>query len=289
MSNIIFEFVLPAVLFLMMFTMGLSLTLADFQRVFKFPKAVGLGLFNQLLVLPCVAFSLVAIFDLAPELAIGMMILSACPGGIVSNAISYFGKADVALSISLTAIVSLIALITMPTITAFAVSHFGASDSMGPFPYLTLMTTLMLITVIPVSSGMLLRAQLPSFAERALPLLDKVTGLLFLGVVCAAVINTWDEAIANLPALGLVLVSLGMILLLWGVGTSKLFGLPAKSGATIAFETSIQNVATAILIGGTVLQNPGYYLPAALYGIIMYIPAGILVFYMRRRFSDSEL
>lgn len=285
MSDLIFQLILPAVLFLMMFTMGISLTGADFRRIFENPKAFGLGIFNQLLVLPLVAFALAHLFKLSPNFAIGMMILSACPGGIVSNVISYFGRADVALSVSLTACVSFIALLTMPMLIGFSVSYFDKSPQAIDFPYAELARTLLLITVIPVLTGMLLRNRKETLALSILPAMDKITGILFIGVVFAAIFSSWADIKVNLPPLGGILTCFGAILLCWGLLSSKLAGLSMRSTATIAFETSIQNVATAILIAGTVLNQEIYYVPAALYGVIMYLPAAILVVYMRKIFK----
>lgn len=286
MSEFILQAVLPAVLFLMMFTMGISLTLDDFRRVFSRPLAFSLGTFNQIIVLPMVAFGLLMVFDLEPEFAIGVMILSACPGGVVSNVISYFGRADVALSISLTACISIISLFTMPLIAGFAVNYFEISNSIESFPYLRLALTLLLVTILPVFCGMLLRNRQERFAQAIQPTMDTITGVFFLAVVAAAIVSNWNAIVLYAPKLGTFLIFYCSLLLVWGLVSARALKLELRSTATIAFETSVQNVATAILIGGTVLKNEAFFIPAALYGVIMYLPAACLIFWMRRKFSD---
>ena len=276
---------LPATIFLMMFTMGTSLTVADFKRVYDHPKAFGLGLFNQMVILPITAFSLITLFDVPPEYAIGLVILAACPGGIVSNVISYFGRADVALSISLTAGASVIALFSIPLLVGFAFERFNVDARLETFPYADLATTLLFATVIPVLTGLYFRYKKPEAALRVLPTLDRITATLIVVVVSGSVLSSWRETAANFAILGTVLLCFGGILITWGLVSARLAGLNMRSSATIAFETSIQNVATAILIGGTVLKDPSYFLPAALYGVLMYIPVGFLVLYMRRVFK----
>lgn len=270
----------------MMFTMGISLTLHDFGRVFSRPIAFSLGAFNQIIILPITAFSLLMVFDLEPAFAIGVMILSACPGGVVSNVISYFGRADVALSISLTACISIISLITMPLITAFAVSYFDIENSIDSFPYIRLALTLLFVTILPVFCGMLLRNRQERFAQAIQPIMDTITGLFFLAVVAAAIASNWDAIVLYFPKLGAFLIFYCSLLLTWGLASAKALNLELRSTATIAFETSVQNVTTAILIGGTVLKNEAFFIPAALYGVIMYLPAACLIFWMRRKFRD---
>lgn len=279
------QILLPATLFFMMFTMGLSLTTQDFLRIAENPKSFMLGLFNQLIVLPCVAFTLITLFNVEPKYAIGFMILAACPGGIVSNVISYFGRADVALSISLTAGASILALLTIPFIVGLSFTHFQIDQEIKEFPYLQLTVTLLITTLIPVLTGMYVRFKKEATALKLLPMLDKITATLIIVVVSTSVLSNWQETAANFEALGIVLICFGFILISWGFGSARLAGLNMRSSATIAFETSIQNVATAILIGGSVLQDPSYYLPAALYAFVMYMPVGALVFYMRRKFK----
>ena len=285
-SEFIFQIVLPLALVMMMFTMGLSLSIADFARVFKRPVAFSLGAFNQILVLPVIAFAMIGVFDLDIEFAVGMMILAACPGGIVSNVISYLGRADAALSVSLTACVSLLSLITMPLLVAFSINHFDTQQNIADFPYLRLVITLLVITIIPVLSGILLRKYKYDLANALLPTMDKLTGIFFIIVVVAAIASNWNDVLVNLPMLGTVLISYSILLLLWGLLSARLVGLPIRSTATIAIETSVQNVATAILICSTVLQNDAYYIPAALYGVLMYGPSMLLVIWMRKHFSN---
>ncbi|MCW9035457.1 MAG: bile acid:sodium symporter family protein [Rhodospirillales bacterium] len=277
MNDVLVNVVLPLVLSVMMFTMGLTLTVEDFVRVGKKPKAFFLGVFNQMLVLPIAVFIIATLSGLRPEFAVGFMILAACPGGITSNVMCYYARGDTALSISLTAIVSLVSFITLPLIVGYSISHFMSGEQAANFPMSRIAISLFVINVIPVSIGMATLHYFPKLATKIAPWFDRITVVLFIVIVVGAVKRNWDLVVANLGDLGGISLVICAVMLAVGFITARLMKLDKSQATTISMETGVQNAATAILIGGTILGSEFLYLPGAIYGVCMYLPAGILI------------
>ena len=288
MNDILIDVILPLVLFTMMYTMGLTLVADDFGRVTKKPKAFLLGISNQMLVLPAIVFIIATVSGLRPEFAVGFMILAACPGGITSNVMSHYAGGDTALSISMTAIASVVSFVTLPLIVGLSMNHFMATEQMVDFPMMKISLSLFVVNVIPVILGMLTLRYLPRFAAKIAPWFDRVTVVLFIVIVGGAVIKNWSLGMANMGELGFIALLISATMLTIGFVSARWVKLNKPQATAIALETGVQNAATAILVGGTILNSELLYLPGALYGILMYIPAGILLVVLRYRVNKRE-
>ena len=281
-ASLLTSTILPASLFIIMLGMGLSLVIDDFKRVLLFPKATIIGLTNQLLILPLIAFALVKILGLAPLIAVGFMLIAACPGGVTSNLIAHVSNGDTALSITLTAISSFITVITIPLIVSFSLNHFLDNAQAIQLPVVKTIIQILAITVIPVSIGMFIRNRFPDFALR----MDKPTRIastLIFIIILISVIATNTELIKNhMGTLGWI--SFLLIVLTMGLGffSAKLFKLQLPQQISIAVESGIQNGALAIVIGSTLLQQPELSVPAAIYSLVMFVPASVMMWHFGR-------
>ena len=277
---------LPIILAFIMFSLGLGLRGKDFSNVLKYPKAFGMGLFNQLLLLPLIAFGLVSAFGLEGEIAVGMMILAFCPGGVTTNVLTRIANGHVPLSISLTAVTSLLSILTVPILVALSVKYYmGAA---GPDVHMTrLGIQMFLITAVPVMLGMLLTRVNPALVEKVSGAFGRLAVIFFVLIVLAALAKNWEVVWTNLPRLGPGLVTLNLVLLAVGFFTSKMVKLNKKDSATIAIESGIQNgtlgIAVGALIAGAGSENlPPTTVPAAVYGITMYVVSLPIVFWLRK-------
>ena len=188
-----------------MFTLGLGLTLDDFTNLIYAPKAFFIGMMNQIFLLPIVAFFIIHLIGLTKEMAVGMMILASCPGGVTSNIITKLAKGDTALSISYTAVVSIITIVTLPLITGFSMNHFMGADA-PPLNLLSLGLTMFLITAIPVGIGMVVRSKFRIFADSFEADATKISTVLFVIIIIGALVSEWNTFIINLSILGLSLI-----------------------------------------------------------------------------------
>ncbi len=265
---------LPLALAFIMFSLGVGLTAADFVRVVHRPIAFLVGAFNQVILLPLVAFAVVLAFGITGELAVGIMILAACPGGVTSNVVSRMARGDVALSVSLTAIISLISVLSVPIILAFAMNRFMGANA--PDINITATAiTMFLITVLPISIGVLLRRVFPDRMVAAEPVLSKVATALFAIIIVAALAANWDVFLENLPLVGPALVTLLVLLTVIGFFVPRLLGRSRTEAKTVSVETGVQNgtlgIAIATLIVGGAQGFDAYSIPSAVYGILMYL------------------
>ena len=219
--------VLPLILAFIMFSLGLGLRRAYFARVLKFPVAFGTGLVNQLLLLPIIAYVIVVVFKLSPEMAVSVMILSFCPGGVTSNVLTRMANGNTPLSISLTAITSLLAIFTVPLLVAFFVQHFMGTE--GPKVNVTsLGMTMFLLTAVPVGLGMILTANAPRLVEKISKVVSRIALVLFVLIIVAALAKNRVVFFGNLPTLGPALILLNLIMLGLGIATAKLLKLDTK-------------------------------------------------------------
>lgn len=285
-SNILTEIFLPLSLAFIMFGMGLSLTLADFKRILLFPKAVSIGLFNQLLIIPLLAFGLVKIFGLPAELAVGVMILAACPGGATSNLITHLAKGDSALSITLTAFSSMITVFTIPFLVNFSISHFmGTSGEAIQLNVISTVVSVLIITILPVLIGMILLAKSPKLAIKIEPTFRKLSAVFFVFILIAAVVKERENLINYMFELGPLVIVLNVVTLAVGFYSARILGLSAKQSKTISIESGIQNGTLGIAIAATLIGNSQMTIPSAIYGILMFVTAGILIFLGNRKES----
>lgn len=285
--DILINVVLPLSLAIIMFSLGNGLEFNDFKRVATRKYAFLIGAFSQVVVLPVATFAVVILFDLPPEIAAGFMLLSFCPGGVTSNILSKLAKGDVALSVTLTSIISLLSILTVPFLATWAVTYFMKDDA----PYVSVLglgMAMFLITTIPVLAGVSLRhwaRPVSLFIERGVSTLSLI---LFVLIVVAALAGNWAVFVENLGVMGDALVTLTAGLLLLGLGLGRLARLNWAETKTISLETGIQNstlgITLAALISGTSDGFSALALPSAVYGITMYIVAlpFILGFRMRK-------
>lgn len=269
--------VIPICLFLIMMGMGLTLVTNDFKRVLKYPKAVGIGLTNQLILLPIIGFALANIMPLRPEYAVGVMLLVLCPGGTTSNLFTYLAKGDVALSVTMTAIASVITVFTIPIVLSFSLIYFMGSGSEFELPVLKTVLTLVLLTIVPISIGMLIKRYAPKVADRSQLYVSRfgvifLTFLvLFLGYVQRDIIV--DAFIATGP----ISVLLNLSTMALGYYSSKWFGLNLAQRTSVTLEVGLQNSTLSIFMALTLLSNYDMSMMPAIYTLVMFLSAGILV------------
>ncbi len=289
-TNFITDLLLPISLGIIMLGMGLSLVPNDFKRVALYPKAATIGILNQIVVLPLVGFLLLMIIPMRnPELAVGIMILAACPGGPTSNLISHISRGDTALSISLTAISSIIVVITIPLIVNFAMSHFLQHGEYIPLPIFDTMIKVIIITLLPVGIGMLIKAKAPKFSEKMNKPVKIMSGVLLFLIIMAAILNDKDNFFNFFAQAGPVALALNLTMLLVGYFSARLFNLRISQSITISIESGIQNGTLGIAIAATLLHNPTMTISPAIYSLIMFGTAGFIIAWMNLRVKDSKL
>ena len=285
----IVKVLLPLILAFIMFSLGLGLKGHDFSRVLKFPVAFGVGLANQIVLLPLVALGLAYAFGLESIFAVGLMILAMCPGGVTSNILTKIAGGNAPLSISLTAITSLLSILTVPLLVAFSVNHFMGKDA-PPVDVTRLGLTMFLITAVPVMIGMAFTAKSPTLVEKIAPVVSRTAVALFVLIIVAALAKNWETFSSNLGTLGPVAVLLNIVMLILGLGSAKILKLDHRNATTISIESGVQNGTLAIAVGTIVAAVEGKVLPpvtvpAAVYSITMYLVCVPFVFWRRRNHS----
>lgn len=280
-SNFLTEIFLPLSLGIIMLGMGLALTPADFKRVLLYPKAVAIGIVNQIIILPIVGFLLLLAFPMSlPELAVGIMVLAASPGGPTSNLITHLSKGDTALSITLTAISSIIVVVTIPLIVNFSLHYFMQHGEYVPLPIFRTMLSVLIITLVPVAIGMAIRNKSPKFAAKMDKPVKVMSGILLILVILAAVFNDREILGSSFRQAGPVALALNVSMMLIGYFTPRLFGLQLPQRITISVESGIQNGTLAIAICATLLHNPTMTISPAIYSLIMFMTAGLIIGWM---------
>jgi len=278
---------LPVALGIIMFGLGLSLTLGDFSRVLKHPKAVIVALACQLLLLPAICFGLVLLFDLSPILAVGMMMLAASPGGTTANLYSHLFRGDIALNISLTAVNSVIAVITLPIITNFAIWYFQPFDDQLGMQW-SKAIEVFAIVLLPVAAGMLVRHFWPRFADRMDKPVRIASVIILVIVIAGAVASNWSLLVANVGALAGITVLFCLLSLAVGYAVPRVLKVGKRQAIASSFEIGIHNATLAIVIAQTVLNSTELSLPAAVYGVLMFFIAFGFGFLIRDRSAVRE-
>ena len=279
--------VVPLALIVVMAGLGLTLTPADFRRVIVFPKAAAVGLAAQLVGLPLTAFALGYLLAPSPAIAVGAVILAACPSGVTSNAYSFAARADVALCVTLSAVTSVITVFTIPLLTYLALQVFYEQGQMPALPIGQMLRTLVTVTILPVAGGMIVRAIAPGVASRALEPLRRVVMVLLIVVLSAAALSSYGVIRDNLATAGLLVVTMNLFTMAMGYGVARLARLPAAQAVTITYEVGIQNLALAMLITLTILRSPDLAVAALIYAVVM--PATALAFLpVARRIIANE-
>ena len=280
---------LPLSLAFIMFSLGFGLTFADFGRVFAMPKAALTGMILQIAVVPAVAYILLMMVDLPPALAFGVMILAFCPGGVTSSILTKLAGGNVALSITLTAVVSLISVITVPIFASWA-SHAFLGDAAVVINVTSIAMSMFAITAVPVMIGLLSRFVAGNVAARTEGTVSKVALVLFVVILLAALASNWQVFIENVGYLGPMLITMNVILLLLGVMIARAVGLTGGDGLCISIEMGVQNAALGITVAGLIAQSggiPEFAVPAAIYGITMYIITIPGMFLLRMIFGKA--
>tara|TARA_B100001121_G_scaffold133145_1_gene116641 strand:+ start:1225 stop:2091 length:867 start_codon:yes stop_codon:yes gene_type:complete len=277
-TTIITQIFLPISLSIIMFGMGLTLVINDFGRLLIYPKEVIIGLFNQLIFLPLIGFLIILLFDLNSSMAIGIMILSLCPGGPTSNLITQVARGNIGLSVTLTALASLITVFTIPIILSEAITYFsGETDVVIELPVLQTMLQILIITVIPVSIGMVIRKKNEDFALRMERPMRVASTVLFIIIFLLVMIANKDLIIQAMKEVGLATLLLNLSTMTLGYITAKIFGIEGKSQISITVESGIQNGTLAFVIATTILNNVEMGIPTGAYSIWMFITGGILM------------
>lgn len=275
--------ILALSLIIIMFGMGLSLVLEDFKRIFVAPKAVLTGLTNQLILLPAVGFALISFVSVPPEIAIGLIILAACPGGPTSNLITHLAKGDLALSVSLTAITSFITLLTIPFIINLGLQMVLGSDTPIQLNIVQTIIQVFAIVIIPVTLGMVVKAKREAFATRMEKPVRIASAVVFVLVLLGVIIKEIDNLIPYFQAAGVITLLLNISTMGLGLLAARLMKLPIKQGVSISIESGIQNGTLAITIATVLLSNTTYAIAPAVYSLIMFFTGGLLIFWSLKR------
>lgn len=281
MDSFIGQILLPLALAFIMLALGVGLTPGDFRRIFTKPKALLVGVLLQYISLPLLAIAIVAFLPAPPVLKVGIVLLAACPGGTTSNLLTHMARGDVALSISLTALTSLTSMFTVPVVLMIALALF-----MGPeAPSVGLVTTglvIFLLTVVPVGIGMTIR----QFAPKVANVLDRhsrlLSGIVFTAVVLATLIADRDELVARFAEAGLIALSLNVAAMLVAFTVASLVMLKMKQRIALTLECGLQNATLAIVVSVSMLGSVSYAVPAAIYGLLMFVTAGAFILWARR-------
>lgn len=281
-ASLLTNLLLPLALGIIMLGLGMGLTLDDFRRVARYPRAVLTGLILQVLILPAVAFALALAFGLPPELAVGLMLLAASPGGATANIYSHLARGDVALNITLTAINSLLCLLTLPLILNLSLEYFLGAGQYVPPPVRKVIEVAVII-VLPVVIGMVVRARAPGFATRVEKPLRLLSVLVLALLVAAAVMQERDTLIEFFAVVGLACLFFNLISMGVGYAAPIALKLPRRQAIAIAMEIGIHNGTLAIFIALNVLGNARISVPAAVYSLLMFATAAVFAFLLNRR------
>ena len=280
--NIVTDIILPLALAFIMFVLGLGLTSGDFLRVIKQPRDFFVGAVSQIILLPVIAFILVKIWPIAPELAIGVMIIAAAPGGVTSNLLTSFAKGDVALSISLTAIISLLCVITIPFIVLTSVGLLSDSNTTQDISLLSMSRDMFLIVTVPVILGMLLRRIASGAALKFEPIAKKVSIVLFVLVLLGAIAAERENVISYFAQAGLITLALNVIMMVVAYYVAQSLASGTKQKKCITIECGLQNGTLAIFVATSIFGGGMYVIPAATYSLIMFATSLIFVYLVRK-------
>lgn len=288
-ANFFTAFVVPTALGIMMLGMGLSLLPEDFQRVIKYPKAVSIGLISQLVFLPIIGFAITKILPMQPAIAMGLIIVAICPGGPSSNLITFLAKADVALSVTLTACSSLITVFTIPVLANLGFNHFLGQSAAISLPIVPTIVQIFVMTLLPVALGMGLRQMYPELARR----LEKFTTPVAFALISIITLMLIISESKRLPSfflqVGLGVVLMNTLSMLAGFYTSKLFKLNPAQQICIAIEVGIQNGGLALAITVNILKNPDMAMAAAVYTLFMFVTGFIAINYGRKLAATNAI
>lgn len=272
-----------------MLGLGLSLTPRDIKNVFVMPKAVSVGFLGQLILLPILAFVLSVWLAPTPSIAIGAIVLAACPGGVTSNAYTFASRGDVALSVTLTAICSFITIFSVPLVTYLALDYFLEAGTAPQLPVGQMMWTLATLTVIPVAIGMVIRQIWSERASQIIEALRTATFLFLLVLIVSGSLLAIDVLKQYFLQTAAVALSLNVLSMAMGFGLGRLFRLTVPQSVSITYEVGVQNITLASLVVLTILHNEDYFVVALVYAVIMKITALSFMYFARQWLARDEL
>jgi BASS family bile acid:Na+ symporter len=273
---------LPLALAIIMFAVGVTLVPADFTRLIARPRAVIAGLVGQVIVLPAAAWALAIAWRLPPEMAAGLMIVAASPGGASSALIAHLARGSAALSVTLTVLTSLAALVTMPLVVQAGVGLFLGQHTPAQFSVLGIVRGVFVIATVPVAAGMALRAWRPALVARIEQPLSRVATLLFVAIVIATFVGQREPLLANLPTVGPAAATLNVFMMAAGIGLGRLFAVGRRDALAIAADCGLHNAALGIFVATTVFHAPVLAVPSVVYALLMNVGAFGLIAFGRR-------
>jgi len=272
----------PISLALIMLGLGLGLTGRDFLRVLNNPKDFIIGFACQLILLPVIAYILILILNLPTVIAVGVMIIAAAPGGVTSNVMTKFANGDVALSISLTAIISLISIISVPFIIFKSADLLGVSDISSNLTMTGIALKMALVVTVPVILGMIIRKFAGNFVSSNISIIEKITIVLFLIVFAAILVEEKDNIFNYFKQAGIAVLILNIVMMTLGYFIAKLFASGIKQRKCISIECGLQNGTLAIFVATQIFNDISYVIPTAAYALIMYLTGFIFILILRR-------
>lgn len=275
--------ILAASLIIIMLGMGLSLVADDFKRIIIYPKAIFVGLVNQLILLPLIGFAIAISFPLTPEIAIGIMILAACPGGPTSNLITHLAKGDTALSVTLTALSSFITILSIPFIINFALIRFLDEGQMIQLDVVETITRIFIIIIIPIVIGMIIRRYWKKFALRMANPVRKASGIVIALVIIGILVKEREHIVSYFQQAGIVALVLNVATMLVGYYSAKLFKIKDKRAISISIESGIQNGTLAMTIAIVLLGSTELAITPAIYSLLMFFTGGAAIYFGNRR------
>ena len=272
----------PIALALIMLALGLGLTGQDFLRVAKQPKDFLVGLICQLILLPIIAFLLLKIFNLPLEIALGVMIIAAAPGGVTSNVLTKFANGDVALSISLTAIISLISIISVPFIVFKSAELLDVAEISKEISMIGISMKMFLVVTLPVLIGMLIRKFATNFVMSKSQLIERISVLLFVIVFAAIWVEEWENIMGYIKQAGLITLVLNIVMMFIGYYVAKFLASGVSQRKSISLECGLQNGTLAVFVASQLFTEITYLIPTATYAIVMFLTSIIYVFIVRK-------
>ena len=276
------KFIAPIALAIIMFGLGLGLTVKDFLRLVKFPKDFFVGIFCQVILLPLVAFILISIIPMKLELALGFMVIAAAPGGVTSNILTRFANGDVALSVSLTAFVSLISIVTVPLIIFTSADLLGFSNINKDISMMSIGVKMFFVVTVPVMLGMICRSLMTNFIISKTLIIQRLSVLLFMIVFISIWVEEWDKIISFITRAGLTSLILNLLMIFLGYYIAKFFATGIAQRKCISLECGLQNGTLAVFVATQMFDDILYMVPTAAYAIIMFLTSIIFVLKVRK-------
>ena len=274
--------VAPVCLALLMLGLGMGLTIKDFSRVAKQPKDFVVGFVCQLILLPIIAFILIKILDTSAELALGVMIIAAAPGGVTSNVLTKFAKGDVALSVSLTAIISLISIFSVPFIVIKSADFLGITNIIKDISMISISLKMFFVVTIPIIIGMLIRKFATNFIINNTLIIQRFSVALFIFVFIAIYIEEWDRIIHFITQAGLITLILNLVMMIVGYYVAKFFASGIEQRRCISLECGLQNGTLAVVVATQIFDDIIYLVPTATYALVMMMTSIIFVYLIKK-------